>query len=325
MKIVYLLKNPGISSRTPAGWQHAVMAAQNEGTYTDEDLEKVVDADFLVVGLEPVNTALLGRTQRLKLIQRLGVGYNNIDLEAAAQYGVPVCNMPDFNAATVAEHTLMLILALYRRIVDSTFLMKAGKWSPATVVGKGIFDLQGKTVGILGIGAIGRAVARRARPFDVALLYHDKERLPKQVEEDLGISFVPIENLLSHSDILTLHLPLTSETYHLIGKNELQKMKRTAVVINTARGAIIDEHALAKALETGTIGGAGLDVFSDEPLSPQHPLRRCPNILLTPHTAGQTREAMDRMTAMMLKNIQRVVEGQKPHYQVNAALLHKCC
>ncbi len=142
MKITYLLQNPGIASRTPEGWKSAVIAAQPDGSYAEEDLQEVADADFLVVGLEPVSEVLFARAKKLKLVQRLGVGYDNIDLESAARYGVPVCNIPDFNAATVAEHTIMLILALLRRAFESTLLMKASQWPLTTVISQGIFDRQ---------------------------------------------------------------------------------------------------------------------------------------------------------------------------------------
>ena len=317
MKITYLLRNLGIASVTPEGWKSTVISAQPDGSYAEEDLREVADADFLVVGLEPVTEALFAHAKQLKLVQRLGVGYDNIDLEAATRYRVPVCNMPDFNAATVAEHTIMLILALLRRVFDSTLLMKGGRWPLSTIVAQGIFDLQGKRLGTIGLGEIGQAVAKRAKPFEVKICYYDRHRLPTAVEEELGASFVSLDDLLRQSDIVTIHLPLTPETRRLIGRAELRKMKKTAILINTARGAIFDEEALAEALEQGIIAGAGLDVFAEEPLDPRHPLRRCPNVLLTPHTAGQTREAMERMVGMMLDNIQRVVRGEEPRYRVN--------
>ena len=316
MKITYLLQNPGIANRTPEGWTSAVIAARPDGSYAEEDLREIADTDFLVVGLEPAPEALFAHAKKLKLVQRLGVGYDNIDLEAAARYGVPVCYMPDFNAATVAEHTIMLILALLRRVFDSTLLMKAGRWPITTIVGQGIFDLQGKTLGIVGFGLIGQAVAKRAKPFEMDICYYDKVQSSTALETEPDSSFVSLDNLLVRSDIVTIHLPLTSETKSLIGRAEIRKMKRTAILINTARGAIVDEGALAEALEQGIIAGAGLDVFTEEPLDPRHLLRRCSNVLLTPHTAGQTREAMERMVEMMLENIQRVVKGEEPRYRV---------
>ena len=317
MKIAYLLKNPGIASRTPEDWKSSVISAEANGSYTEEALQEVADADFLVVGLEPVIEEIFARTKHLKLLQRLGVGYDNIDLEAASYYGIPVCNMPDFNAGTVAEHTIMLILALLRRVFESALLMKGGQWPPSTIAGQGIFDLQGKTLGSIGFGLIAQAVAKRVRPFEVNFLYYDQYRAPATLEAESGASFSSLDDVLQHSDIVTIHLPLTPETHHLISEAEFRKMKRNAILINTARGAILDEKALVDALNEGMIAGAGLDVFTDEPLDPKHPLRRCPNVLLTPHVAGQTREAMERMVAMMLENIQRVVRGEEPLYRVN--------
>lgn len=316
MKIAYLMHNPGIESVTPEGWESALVSSQPDGTYTEDDMRQLVDADILVVGLEPVPEAVFERAEKLKLVQRLGVGHENIDLEAASRHNVPVCYMPDFNAETVAEHTLMLILALLRRVFESTLLMKATQWPILTVTAKGIFDLQGKSLGLVGMGAIGQAVAKRARPFEVELRYFDQRRLGPPEEAALGVSYLPLDRLLEASDIVSIHLPLTPKTRHLIGKEELRRMKPSALLINTARGAIVDEEALAQALEEGVIAGAGLDVFAEEPLDPRHPLRRCQNVLLTPHSAGQTREAMDRMVRAMLENIHRVARGEEPLYRV---------
>jgi phosphoglycerate dehydrogenase-like enzyme len=319
MKVVYFLKNPGIASRTPEGWRSAVISAQPDGSYSQEALNEVVDADFIVVGLEPVTDEIFSRTKKLKLVQRIGVGFDNIDLDAANSYGIPVCNMPDFNAGTVAEHTIMLMLAVLRRVFESTLLMKAGKWPVSSVTQQGIFDLQGKTVGSIGFGLIGQAVAKRIKPFEVDFRYYDKRRIPASFELELGVSYASLEEVLKSSDIVTIHLPHTPETNHLIGRAELGKIKRTAILVNTARGAIVDEEALAEALQNGTIAGAGLDVYSEEPPDPRHPLRRCPNVVLTPHLAGQTREAMERMVSMMLENMQRLVRDEMPLYQVNSS------
>jgi phosphoglycerate dehydrogenase-like enzyme len=312
MKVVYLLRHAGISSRTPEGWHSAVIAA-SDGSYDEEDLREVEDADVLVVGLEPVDETLLARAPGLGLIQRLGRGYCNIDVEAASRRGIPVCGMPDFNAATVAEHTMMLMLALLRRVFDSTLLMKAGRWPVADVVGHGIFDLAGKTVGIVGYGAIGRAVARRVLAFEADVCVHDPD--PNGIETELET--LPLNALLRRSDVVTLHVPLTPESRGMIGRPELGLMRRTALFVNTARGALVDEVALAEALVNKSIAGAGIDVFAEEPLDPAHPLRRCPNLLLTPHTAGQTREAMERMVGLMLDNLLRFERGEAPRCLLN--------
>jgi phosphoglycerate dehydrogenase-like enzyme len=312
VKVVYILRNPGVAGRTPPGWESAVIEARSDAAYEPEELRELQDADALVVGLEPVGEALLSHGPGLKLIQRLGVGFCNVDLEAAASRSIPVCNMPDFNAATVAEHTIMLMLALLRRVFDSTLAMKAGHWPLTTVVQHGVFDLQGRRVGILGLGAIGRAVASRLAPFGVELVYHDRRGVTASDEA----KYVELEALLRTSDVVTIHLPLTTETRRLIGRAELGLMKRSAILINTARGAVVEEDALAEAVRDGRLAGAGLDVFSDEPPAPGHPLQGCSNVLLSPHVAGQTREAMERMVVMMQENLERVASGEAPRYEV---------
>jgi phosphoglycerate dehydrogenase-like enzyme len=287
-----------------------------DGRYTDDSLAELADAEFVVVGLEPVPEAVFEAAPRLRFVQRLGVGYDNVDLDAAVRRGVPVSNMPDFNAITVAEHAVALILCLQRRLFDSTLLMKAGQWPLGAVVAQGIYELCGKTVGIVGMGKIGTEVARRVAAFHCPLLYYDRRRVPADEERELGLEQAPLDDLLLRSDVVTLHLPLTHETGHLLGARELGLMKDTALLINTARGAIVDEAALTAALLEGSIAGAGLDVYTDEPLAQRHPLRSCKNVVLTPHTAGQTREAMDRMVACMLDNLDRVARGVEPRYRV---------
>jgi len=316
MKIGYLLQNPGLASVTPKGWEHAVVSAGADGGYSAEDLEQISDADFLAVGLEPVPETVFEAAGGLRLVQRLGVGYDAIDLAAAARRGVPVCNMPDFNAGTVAEHAIALILALTRRLFESTMLMKAGHWPLGAVVAGGIYDLQGKTVGIVGIGKIGREVAKRLQPFDVRLLYNDIRRLSVGEETSIGAEHVTLDGLLAESDIVTLHAPLTPDTRGLLSRAKLDLMKPGALLINTARGALVDEAALASFLREGRIAGAAVDVFVDEPPDARHPLRGCKNVVLTPHTAGQTREAMDRMVEMMLENVHRVARGEEPMHRV---------
>jgi phosphoglycerate dehydrogenase-like enzyme len=306
VKVVYLLQNRGVESRTPEGWEWAVITPSPDGSYPEEELTQVEDADVLVVGLQPYDERVLDRAPRLRLIQRLGRGYDNIDLEAAARRGIPVCGMPDFNAAAVAEHTLMLILALLRRVFDATLLMKAGRWPVMDIVGHGNFELRGKRLGIVGLGTIGRAVADRAQAFEADVRYYDRD-----ASASPGLEAVPLDRLLRESDIVTLHVPLTPETDGLIGRRELATMKPSALLINTARGALVDEEALADALREGAIAGAGIDVFAQEPLPASHPLRTCPNVLLTPHTGGQTREAMERMVALMLENLARASRGDE--------------
>jgi phosphoglycerate dehydrogenase-like enzyme len=290
-----------------------VVESSPDGTYGEAAMATIRTARVLVVGLDPVGENLFAQAPKVRLVQRLGVGYSNVDLGAAVRHGVTVCNMPDFNAGSVAEHTIMLILALLRRVFDSTLLIKGGQWPLDQMVAAGVYDLMGKQLGLVGYGAIGRAVAARAAAFGVGVCYAD----PNRAEDDGGIARrVDLDELLRTSDVVSLHLPLTSETRGLIGKRELAIMKRTALVVNTARGALVDEKSLALALEERSIAGAGIDVFTTEPLPPRNALRWCPNILLTPHLAGQTREAMERMVKAMIDNLKRVAEGREPLHQV---------
>jgi phosphoglycerate dehydrogenase-like enzyme len=313
MKIVYFVQNPGIAARTPEGWSASVVTPRSDATYPAAEIDEMAGATVLVVGLEPVPPGVFVRGS-LKLIQRLGVGYCNVDLDAAQAAGIPVCNMPDFNAPSVAEHTLMLILALLRRVFESTLLMKGGRWPTNELVGAGICDLAGKTLGLVGKGAIGTAVATKARPFDVRLRYYD-HRLDTG-DADARERVGSLDDLLGQSDIVSIHLPLTPRTRRLIAARELALMKPASLLINTSRGAIVDEVALADALRDGRLAGAGLDVFETEPLPPRHPLRTCPNVLLTPHLAGQTREAMERMVEALHGNLERVARGEEPQYRV---------
>lgn len=315
MKVLYVIRNPGISTRTPNGWRFEVIQPNEDGIYTEEDLGRASDADCLVAALEPITEALLARCSRLKLIQRLGVGYDNIDLAAARKRGIPVCNMPDFNAGTVAEHTIMLVLSLLRRAFESTLLMRGGHWPVNEVAGRGIYDFQNKVLGLLGFGAIGQEVARRAAGFGAQMRYFDRNRCPR-LERETGIEPVSLDRLLEESDIVSCHLPITSETEGILSAERLAQMKRGVFFVNTARGALVNEQALAEALQRGAIAGAGIDVFSTEPLPPRHPLRYCQNVILTPHTAGQSREAMERMVAMMVGNLKRVAAGQSPLYRI---------
>jgi phosphoglycerate dehydrogenase-like enzyme len=313
VKVVYFVRNPGIAGRTPPTWRHAVVSPDDQGGFPPERLDEVGDADVLVAGLDPVDDHLLARAPGLKLIQRLGVGHDSVDLEAAARRGVPVANVPDYNSGAVAEHTLMLALALLRRVFEASLLMKAGRWPIAHITARGVYGLEGRTLGLLGFGAIGRAVAARAEPFGVHVLYWDRRRPADGLH---GAEPATLDELLAQSDVVSLHLPLTPRTRTILDRRRLAAMKPGALLINTARGALVDEEALAEALSAGRLAGAGLDVFAREPLDPRHPLRHCPNVLLTPHLAGQTREAMERAVEAVHENLARVKRGKDPRDRV---------
>ncbi|RLE80826.1 MAG: D-glycerate dehydrogenase [Thermoprotei archaeon] len=289
-------------------------------------LEKVKDIDALVSLLtDKIDKNLIDNAPRLRIIAQYAVGYDNIDVEYATQKGIYVTNTPGVLTEAVADLTWALILSVARRIVEADQFVKGGEWwrtktgwHPMMMLG---MEVNGKTLGILGMGRIGRAVARRAKGFNMRIIYYDKYRLSEDLEKELGAEFVDFETLLKESDILSIHVPLTKETYHLIGENELKKMKKGAILINTARGAVIDTRALIKALEEGWIAGAGLDVFEQEPLPPDSPLTKFKNVVLLPHIGSATTETRTRMGELVAENLIAFLKGETPPTLVNKEVL----
>jgi len=252
---------------------------------------------------------ILEVAQNVELIQFLSVGYDNIDLDAASRLSIPVVNNPGWPAVSVAEHTIILILmALKQDIVVYTKTVQNisdGEFSHPTS-----YEYKGKTLGLLGFGSIGREVARLSSVFGVKILYHKRTRLPEREEKSLGVEYVSFEDLLARSDVLSIHTPLKEKTRGLISVNELAKMKKSAVIVNTARKEIVDENALFEALSQGRLFGFGTDFV------PDHPLSGLENVSMTPHVAV-TPEAMVRMSTQGFDNISRQLNGKKPKYIVN--------
>jgi glyoxylate reductase len=223
-----------------------------------------------------------------------GVGVDHIDLKAAEEAGIKVANTPEALTDTVAEFTIGALIALLRKIKQADEAVRRGEWSRKYTDLVGV-DLKGKSVGILGLGRIGLAVAKRLKPFDVKLYYYDKIR-KYDVEESLGIKYMDFKELLSKSDIILIHLPLTEETYHIISRKEFELMRNGVYIVNMGRGALIDEAELIKQIEAGKVAGAALDVFEREPLPPESPLTKYENVLLTPHLAASSVEALKRLS-----------------------------
>jgi len=277
----------------------------------DEKIDLVRDADFIMLFPGKISDRVLQAAPKCKLIQLLSAGYDEMNLPLAEDLGIAVANNGGANRVAVAEHTIMLMLATHRRMMWYANNVKAGRWKKEQDRKIDVFELEGKTLGIIGMGNIGRQVARRAAAFDLELQYYDKYHPLTPVEEEtMGIKAVPIDTLLETSDIVSTHVPLTRETYGMIGKRELELMKPTGVVINTSRGGVIDETALAEALISGTISAAGLDVMEHEPPDPNDPLLQIENLIITPHTAGPTVESIPKRAANAFENIQHVWSGQ---------------
>ncbi len=261
-----------------------------------------------------VDAHLFRRAPKLKLVQVPGHGFDHINLADARAAGVPVSTVASSGAEahTVAEMTILLAGVASRRIVDGDVLVRDGGWGNLAMLQRGVFELAGKTFGIIGLGRIGREVAKRARAFDMRVLYHSAARAGAETEQHLGVEFRALDALLAESDIVSLHLPLTPQTRGLVGARALALMKPQALLVNTARGPLVDAAALATALREGRIGGAAIDVFDSEPPLPDNPLRTAPNCVFSPHMAGVTAESVMRILAAAVENCQRVARSESP-------------
>jgi phosphoglycerate dehydrogenase-like enzyme len=279
---------------------------------TPEFYQAAADAQYYLGLARRMGGEFFRSAPNLKLVQLLSAGYDQVDVEAARKAGVPVSNNGGANAIAVSEHTILLILAVFKRLVRLHNDVVAGKWRVGNLAEPRIHELSGKTLGIVGLGNIGKKVARRAAAFDVRVQYYDIARLTEDAEDALGVRFVLFDELLTTSDVVTLHVPLDDSTRHLIGARELALMKPTAILINTCRGPVIDEQALYRALSERRILGAGLDVMVEEPPAPTHPLFTLPTVTLTPHSAGPTWENWTSRFRNGFDNIQRVAAGKRP-------------
>ncbi len=253
---------------------------------------------------------------KLKLVQLTSAGYDRVDLEAARKARVPVANNGGANSVAVSEHAVMLMLAVHKKLVWHHLNVVAGTWRTSDFAANRTYELEGKTLGIVGLGNIGKKVARRVRGFDMDVRYFDIVRLSEDQEDALGVRFALFTELLRTSDVVTLHVPLTDVTRGMISTRELAMMKRSAILINTCRGPVVDENALHHALTSGTIAGAGLDVMVEEPPKKNHPLFSLPNVTLTPHSAGPTWDNWAKAYRNGFDNIQRIHTGQAPLWVV---------
>ena len=263
-------------------------------------------AEVLLHVLEPVTATMIEGAHKLRLIQKIGVGLNTIDRAAAAARGIKVANMPGTNSAAVAEHTLMLMLAVLRQVVTLDAATRRGTgWTlpPQALERSG--EIGGRTVGLLGYGAVSRHLAPVLRALGARVIYHDRVRPP-----DDPPGYVSLESLVSEADILSLHIPLTDETHGLLGDEMIAKMKPGAILVNAARGELVEEEALATALRNGSLAGAALDVFATEPVTPNNPLLQLSNVVVTPHVAWLTPETIDRSLQVVVENVRRLQENQ---------------
>jgi phosphoglycerate dehydrogenase-like enzyme len=278
----------------------------------------IQDADFLCGFIGPIDTDVLvsAKAKRLKLVQLMSAGYDRFNLDGARAARVPVSVNGGANAISVAEHAIMLMLSALKHLHALDDGVRHGQWRGAAAAAGRVHELFGSTVGIVGMGRIGREVAKRLTGWNVTIVYYDPFRLSADVEQQLGVRYVELDQLLRIADAVTIHVPLNASTRHLIDAESLSLMKPSAVLVNTARGGLVDEEALADALRERRILGAGLDVLSQEPPPADHPLLDLSNVVLTPHSAGPTWESFPRRFANCFANIERVQRGEEPLWVV---------
>jgi len=284
-------------------------------------LTKIRDKDGLICfPYDTIDSEVIDAAKNLKAISTYSVGYDQIDIKHAAKKGIVVSYTPEVLTRATADLTIALILDLLRRVTEGDRIIRHNKWK--TIFGPDDFlgtDFYGKTLGIFGMGRIGRVVAKRAKGFEMNILYHNRHKLTKNEEKDLRIRYVTLKRLFEESDIITVHTPYTEETHEIVNLQLLKRMKPTALLINTARGKIIKEKDLIFALKKKIIAGAALDVFQKEPIDRKHPLVRMENVVLTPHIGSSTKETRRKMAEIAIENLILSLSGKNPRYVVNTS------
>ncbi len=280
----------------------------------DAVLEATRDADALLVQWAPVPAAVVAALTRCKIIVRYGIGYDNVDLAAAKARGIPVCNVPDYGVHEVAEHAVSLAIALARQLPQIDARLRAGTWK--ITPDRAMPSLREMTFATAGFGRIARSAHTMMRGFGGKRIAYDPF-VPADLMATEGVEKVELDDLFTRADILSLHLPLTAETKHFVNAPRLTEMKHTAIVVNTARGPLIDTVALAAALTAGTVAGAGIDVFEQEPLPAEHPLRSAPGALLTSHVAWYSESSIPRLQRLAAEEVARALRGAPLKNQVN--------
>lgn len=283
----------------------------------EELLEAVQEADGIISVLsDPLDADVLQAAPNLKVISQLAVGFNNIDVQEATKRGIRVTNTPDVLTNATADLTFALLLAAARKLSAASAEVREGKWKSWSLLQLAGKELSGSTIGILGFGRIGQAVARRAKGFDMNVIYWNRSKKP-EAEQAIGATYHELEDVLKQADFLVIMLPFAPELKYLIGAEELAMMKHDAILVNTARGGLVDEAALYEALKEGRLGAAGLDVFEQEPVPTDHPLLTLPNVEVAPHIGSSTVATRMEMADLTVRNLLAVLEGKEPETPVN--------
>jgi len=288
----------------------------------DEVIAAARDAGALINVVGPCSRKVIDNLPRLRLIVQMGIGYDTIDVDTATEAGVIVCNNPDYCVEEVSDHAMALLLACVREITQLNNLVKQGRWLEGRNKAQPKFKLRGQTLGLVGFGRIARALVPKARGFGLRIIAHDPY-VSKTAGEEYDVEFVSLDKLLRESDYVSAHTPLTMENQHMFTLESFKKMKPTAFFINTARGGLIDEHALYTAVNEGFIAGAGLDVLETEPPEADNPLLKLDNVIITPHQAQASVTAVEQLMRRPMEDVVRVLEGHWPHGFVNPSVKEK--
>jgi phosphoglycerate dehydrogenase-like enzyme len=316
IKIGYLLRvRPDLEDIIPRDVEGVRIQVGDNGLYSDEDLAKIADADAFVIGMEPVNEQILAAAPRVKIVQRLGVGFETLDLEATAKRQIPACNIEGVNKEAVAEHSMMFILNLAKDFWHAQTHTQAADWLSARKLTAGAFELKGKTLGIIGFGNTGMSLAKRAHAFEMDLLYNDIEDVNADLAATLGAKKVDKATLFAQSDFVSISTDLNERSRGMINAQTLAQMQPHARLVCCARGGIIDEPALAQALKNGTIAAAAVDVFQVEPILADNPLIGLDNCILTAHVAGVVSDSTARTWEWAHDNVRAVVvKGERARW-----------
>ncbi len=321
---VYVTRKLPSSALDRIAEKHQMEVNPHDRVLTRTELEEAIKGidGLLCLLTDTIDAELLELNPDLKVIANYAVGYNNIDVPACTSRGIPVSNTPGVLDETTADFAWALLMAAARRVVEADRFTRAGNfqgWGPMLMLGD---DIHGRTLGIIGLGRIGQEVARRARGFAMDILYHSRTRKSKEQERRLGVEYRDLQDLLQESDFVSLHVPLTEKTHHLISRQELKLMKENAYLINTSRGPVVDEEALIEALRSREIAGAGLDVYEKEPeVTPG--LKDLDNVVLAPHIASASRATRTRMAEMAAENLLAGLEGREMPNLINPEALEK--
>ncbi len=285
------------------------------GKTADEVIAVTKDADALIVNQAKIPGEVIEHLEKCRVIARYGVGFDNVDTEAATERGIMVANVPDYCVDEVSSHAIALLMACSRRVTQLSRSVKAGEWEH--LAGGAIYGLMGQILGIVGLSMIGGAAAKKGLGLGLKVQAYD----PYITETDLDVKFVDLDALLRTSDFISIHAPLTDQTRHMFGESAFRKMKKTAFLINTARGPIVDEGALYEALKTGEIAGAGVDVMEQEPPSLDNPLLKLDNFIVTPHTAWYSEDSQRLLQQEAARAVAAVLKGGKPRSLVNPKVI----